>query len=111
MKLLSSIVLLTGLALGSLAYAQDPQTTPPQRPSDAPKVSVTGCLAKGTSTGEYAITDQKSGETVPFSAPAQIDKYLNQTVTLTGTFINQGQGKVFRPESISQVSSTCDKGK
>src|SRR6266436_5147992 len=112
MKLLSSAVLLASLAVGSIAYAQDPQTPPPPQPkqqSDTPKVSVTGCLTKGTTNGEYMITDQKSGEKVPFNGPVQLDKYVNQTVKLTGT-IAQGGDKAFKPESINQISPTCEKG-
>jgi hypothetical protein len=112
MKLLSSVVLVGGLVMGSLAYAQDPsQTTPPrEKPGDASKVSITGCLTKGAVASEYLITDQKSGEKLPFNTPAPIDKYVNQTVKLTGTIASQGQEKVFRPESINQVAATCDKG-
>ena len=112
MKLFSSVVLLAGLALGSVAYGQDPaQTTPPpQKQSNAPKVSVTGCLSKGATPSEYVITDQKTGEKVPFSAPVELDKYLNQAVRLTGTMAGQGQDKVFKPETITQVATTCGKG-
>ena len=112
MKLFSSVVLLTGLALGSVAYGQDPaQPTPPaQKPTDAPKVIVTGCLMKGTEAAQYMITDQKTGEKVPFSGPSQLDNYLNQTVKLTGTVVAQGQEKVFKPESLNQVAATCEKG-
>ena len=112
MKLFSSVVLLAGLALGSLAYGQDPaQTTPPpQKQSNAPKVSVTGCLMKGTEAAQYVITDQKTGEKVPFSGPSQLDKYVNQTVKVTGTMVAQGQEKIFKPESINQVADTCQKG-
>jgi len=107
MKLLSSIVLLTGLVLGSIAYAQDPPTAP--KPSDVPKTTVTGCLEKGTEAGQYTITDQKTNQKVPFPGPAQLDQYINQTVKLTGTMVAQGQDKVFRPESVSKVSATCEK--
>jgi hypothetical protein len=112
MKLFSSVVLLAGLALGSVAYGQDPaQTTPPpQKPTDAAKVSVTGCLMKGAEAAQYMITDQKTGEKVPFTGPSQLDKYLNQTVRVTGTIVAQGQEKVFKPESINQVADTCQKG-
>src|SRR6476660_781244 len=118
MKLFSSVVLLTGLALGSVAYGQDPAQTPPpppqqqqqQPPTDTAKVSVTGCLMKGTDAAQYTITDQKTGEKVPFSGPAQLEKYLNQTVKVTGTLVAQGQEKVFKPESINQVANTCEKG-
>ena len=113
MRLLSSAVLLAFLALGSIAYAQDPsQTTPPPQPkqSDTPKVTVTGCLTKGAGATDYLITDQKSGEKVPFTGPAQLDKYVNQTVKLTGTVGAQGGDKAFKPESINQISPTCEKG-
>src|SRR4051794_14522576 len=113
MRLLSSAVFLALLAVGSIAYAQDPgQTTPPSQPkqSDAPKVSVTGCLTKGGGTGEYLITEQKSGEKVPFNGPVQLDKFVNQTVKLTGTIAAQGGDKAFKPESINQISPTCEKG-
>jgi len=108
MKLFPSLALFTCLALGSLAYGQDPpQSAPPQKSNDASKVTVTGCLTKGTSANEYVITDQKSGEKVPFAGPAQLEKYVNQTVKLTGTMAAQGQ---FKPESINQVAATCEKG-
>jgi len=113
MKLLCSIVFLTGLALGNTAYGQDPSQSPPQqKQSDSQKVSVTGCLGKGAAVGEYTITDQKTGEKVPFAGPAaQVDKYLNQTVKVTGTISSEGQSKVFKPESIDQVAASCEKAK
>jgi hypothetical protein len=112
MKLFPSMLLLTGLALGSVAYGQDPsQAAPPQGPSDAGKMTVTGCLTKGATAGQYTITDQKTGEKTPIAGPDQLDKYLNQTVKLTGTIASQGQEKVFKPDSISQVSATCEKSK
>jgi hypothetical protein len=111
MKLLSSVVIPACLALASLAYGQDPpQGTPtPQKSGDASKVSVTGCLTKGTNANEYLVTDQKTGEKLPFAGPAQLDKYLNQTVKLTGTMAGQGEDKVFKPEAINQVSASCEK--
>jgi hypothetical protein len=65
---------------------------------------------KGTAASQYMVTDQKTGEKVPFAGPAQLDKYVNQTVKLTGTIVAQGQEKVFRPEAINQVAATCEKG-
>ena len=112
MKVFCSMVLLTGLALGNIAYGQSPsQDTPPQKQSDASKVSVTGCLTKGTAAGLYTITDQKTGEKTPIAGPDQLEKYLNQTVKLTGTISGQGQDKVFRPESVDQVAASCEKSK
>ena len=112
MKLFCSMVLLTGLALGNIAYGQSPsQDTPPQKQSDASKVSVTGCLTKGAAAGLYTITDQKTGEKTSISGPDQLDKYLNQTVKLTGTISGQGPDKVLKPEAVDQVAASCDKGK
>ena len=47
-------------------------------------------------------------EKYSFPGPAQLDAYLNQTVKLTGSMQSGTNGeKVFRPESIAPVSSTC----
>ena len=72
-------------------------------------MTVTGCLTKGASAGLYTITDQKTGEKTPIASPDELNKYLNQTVKLIGTIASQGQEKVFKPESVSQVSATCEK--
>jgi hypothetical protein len=74
-------------------------------------MTVTGCLTKGASAGQYTITDQKTGEKTPIAGPDELDKYVNQTVKLIGTIGSQGQEKVFKPESVSQVSASCDKAK
>jgi hypothetical protein len=113
MKLLYSALFMAVLGLSAVAYAQDQgQTAPPQekqQPSDAPKTTITGCLMKGTSDGSYVITDQTSGEKLPFNGPAQLDRFVNQTVKLTGTMTGAGADKVFNPESIAQVSPSCSK--
>ncbi len=112
MKLFSTTVLFASLALGGAAYAQDPgQNTPrsqQKQESEGTKVSVIGCLTKGGSSNEYQITDDKSGQKLPFNGPAQLDRYVNQTVKLTGT---QAADKSFRPETIAQVAPSCEKGK
>jgi hypothetical protein len=97
------------LALGSLAFAQSPsrQAPPPEKSNDAPKVTVTGCLAKDSAANAYTITDKQTGEKLAFQAPAQIEKFLNQTVKLTGTMVTKGQEKSFQPETINQVAATC----
>jgi hypothetical protein len=107
------------VGLGCVAYAQNPdqqappsqqQAPPSQQKQDdqAQKVSLVGCLTKGTGQGEYVIADQKSGEKVTFAAPDKIEKFLNQTVQLSGRVVNKGGDKVFQPESIASVSSTCE---
>jgi len=109
MKLFPSVVLSLGLALGTLAYGQNPaQGTPaPEKSNDTPKVTFTGCLAKGSAANEYTITDQKTGEKIQFTGPAQVEKFVNQTVKLTGTMVTKGQEKAFQPETINQVAETC----
>ena len=109
MKLLSSAVIVACLALGGIAYAQEGTPPTPKQQSDTPKVTVTGCLAKAETANTYVITDQKSSEKLSFNGPPQLDKYVNQTVTLTGTLAMQGSEKVFKPEAINPVSTTCSK--
>ena len=115
MKLFSSAVFVGCLVMGAGAYAQDPSQSTPhsqgKQENDTSKVSVTGCLTKGNGANEYVVTDQKSGEKVPFGGPAEIDKYVNQTVKLTGTMAVQGSEKVFRPQTINQVATSCEKAK
>jgi hypothetical protein len=106
MKLLSCALFAAVLTLGTAAYAQDqPSSQPKQGPNDPPKASIIGCLTKGSSDGTYLIADQDSGEKVQFNGPAQLDQYVNQTVKLTGT----RSGKNFSPETIAQVSPSCNK--
>jgi hypothetical protein len=105
----SSAVIVACLALGGIAYAQEGTPPTPKQQSDTPKVTVTGCLAKAETANTYVITDQKSSEKLSFNGPPQLDKYVNQTVTLTGTLAMQGSEKVFKPEAINPVSTTCSK--
>jgi hypothetical protein len=106
------VTLFASLILGAAAYAQEPGAPPSQQKeqNDAQKVSVTGCLAKGQGGSGYTVTDQKSGQQVAFNGPAQLDKYVNQTVRLTGTVESQGGEKVFKPTAITSVSPSCEAG-
>jgi len=99
---------------GDTAPGAPSQRTPDAQAPDSPgasqadKVSVTGCLAKGTQANQYVITDSSSHEKYNFPGPAQLDRYVNQTVKLTGAMQAGDHGeKVFRPESIAPVSSSC----
>jgi len=113
MKQLSSALFAACLILGPAVYAQDQGQTPPsqrkQAPDDAQKTTITGCLTKGSGDGVYIVADQTSGEKVQFNGPAQIDRYVNQTVKLTGTMSGGGADKTFSPETIAQVSPSCSK--
>jgi hypothetical protein len=98
------------IGLGTLAYAQDPGGRPPaQREQREPQeVSYTGCLTKGTAAGQYMIVDQKTGERVVFGASEKIEKYLNQTVTLTGRISDRSGERMFQPESVKVVAPSCE---
>ena len=115
MKLLYSACFIAVLGL-SAAYAQDPnQSSQPQQKqqqqpqSDPQKTSFTGCLTKGSTTGSYILTEQTSGQKVSFNGPEQLDRFVNQTVKLTGTVSGDGADKQFNPETIAQVSPSCGK--
>jgi len=111
MNMFSTAIIAGGLTLSAAAFAQTPgqgTPSPGKQENDTPKVSVTGCLTKGGGANEYSVTDEK-GEKVPFGGPAQLDKYVNQTVMLTGTMATQGSNKVYKPEAIKQVSPSCGK--
>lgn len=112
-------------AAGAPSQSQGPQTpgaahapdaqTPGAAGSQQPQAeagstaSVTGCLTKGSDAGSYVITDQKTGDKYPFSGPAQLDKFVNQTVKLSGAMTGQGADKMFKPDRIAPVATTCEK--
>lgn len=107
MRILLSAVFSALIGIAGVAQAQEPSQPPSEhRQADNPKVSVTGCLNKGSGAGAYTITDQRSGEKVPFSGPEKLDQYVNQTVTLTGTMTTD---KSFKPETIKSVAASCEK--
>jgi hypothetical protein len=116
-KLSRSATFTVFVGLGLVAFAQTPRPrTPPSQQTEpdpsnpqaaGQSTTVTGCLMKGTGPGEYAITDKASGEKLTFAAPDQLQRYVNQTVQLTGTMTTRGGEKAFRPESVKSVSPSC----
>lgn len=122
MKQLSLTAIFTAfVTLGTLSSAQVPgqQRTPPSQqaePGDPPgdpgggtPLTITGCLMKGTASNEYALTDSKSGEKYSFAAPDQLQRYVNQTVQLTGSVMTRGGDRTFRPESVKSISPSCER--
>jgi hypothetical protein len=113
-RLLLSTIVLTAFAMGSEVYAraqekgtsQEQQQPEAQQP-DAQPASITGCLTKGTNDNEYMIADQKSGEKTSFRASSTLDKYVNQTITLTGKMIVMNGSRIFRRETATPVSNSC----
>lgn len=116
----ASAVFILSLGLAVTVFGQEPnpgrkapspQNNEQQQAPDqghAQKVSLTGCLAKGTQTNQYVITDQASHQKVAFPGPSQLDQYVNQTVKITGNMVEDGNGrKVFQPDSLNPVSPSC----
>ncbi len=108
MKFLLTLTLT--MFLGAAAYAQNPppRTPPPSQDQDQQSTTVTGCLTKGTNTGEYQIKDSKTGEKLTFAGPDRLDSYVNHTVQLTGKMMMNGAEKAFQPQSIKTVSNSCE---
>jgi hypothetical protein len=101
------------IVLSTSAYAQEqppPKKQPPpsqQKEGGGDPVTVTGCLKKGSSQGDYVIDDKKSGDKIKFTASSKLDAYVNQTVELTGTMSSQGGEKMFQPETVKSVAASC----
>ncbi len=108
MKFLATLTLT--MFLGAAAYAQNPppRTPPSQDQQDSQSTTVTGCLTKGSNTGEYQIKDSKTGETLTFAGPDRLESYVNHTVQLTGKMMASGNEKSFQPQSIKTVSNSCE---
>jgi hypothetical protein len=100
------------VGLGSAAYVQDPDrgSSAPQQSEQEQSgtVSFTGCLTKGASANEYMIADQASGQKVAFLASEQLEKYVNQTIKLSGKVVVRGGQRQFQPERVQPVSTSCE---
>jgi hypothetical protein len=116
-KFIHSAMFTVFIGMGIAAFAQNPnQRTPPsQQDQSEPNeqaggqpMTITGCLMKGDTPDQYAITDNKSGEKISFAAPDQLQKFLNQTVQLTGSVMNRGGQRTFQPQSVKAVSPSCE---
>jgi hypothetical protein len=121
-KLTHSAMFTVFIGMAIAAFAQNPNQRTPRTPQSEPnaqqsepneqaggqQVTITGCLMKGDTPDQYAITDSKSGEKVSFAAPDQLQKFLNQTVQLTGAVMNRGGQKAFQPQSVKSISPSCE---
>ena len=126
------VITFLALGLGLATYAQQPGPSRQAPPGQAPgaqsqprgaqpgppdadrsagqgeRISVTGCLAKASQANQYTITDSSSHEKYTFPGPSQLDRYVNQTVKLTGSMESGDHGeKIFHPESLAPVSTSC----
>jgi hypothetical protein len=83
---------------------QAPQQGQRQRTDDS---ILTGCLAKGTTTGQFILTDRAGRKTsVTGEAGVELEKHAaNSTVRLTGSRAADG---TFAASKIEHVSATCE---
>ena len=102
---MKSLFLSALMLAGTTMFAQTQQ-----QPNDTGRQmeTLTGCLTKSTTNGEYVLSDQKSGEKFTFRGPQRLDSYINHTVQMNGTMVNDQNGqKQFQPQSVKTVSDTC----
>ena len=72
--------------------------------------TLTGCLTKGDTAGQYMLSDTTSGEKkrVTASSGVDLEKHsANHTVRLTGKLSDDGQ--TFTATNVEHVSETCAK--
>src|SRR5687768_5744117 len=104
---LLSISALAGFSV--IGFAQQAQQTPQQKEGERQRAAstITGCLAKADTAGQYTITDKSGSKTtVTASSGVELDKHAaNHTVTLTGS---RDSGGNFSATKVEHVSATCD---
>jgi hypothetical protein len=100
--LASIAVLLAGVLL-----AQEPAKEPSTAKSQ-PETTLTGCLNKGSSPGQYVLTDQKTGDATPVTGTSDLEQHsANHTVKLTGSRTTEGGRPVFTATKLEHISATC----
>src|ERR1051325_9596328 len=89
------------------AYSQDANRTNPQK-----ETTMTGCLSKAGSPGEYTLTDEKTGTKTTVLGPETLEKpSANHKVELTGTESIEGGKTMFHVSKIRHISESCTAGK
>lgn len=109
-KHITSLLSISALAgFSVIGFAQEPQQTPQQKEGERQRAAttITGCLAKGTATGQYTLTEKGGAKTtVAASAGVELEKHAaNHTVRLTGS---KDTGGTFTATKVEHVSATCE---
>jgi hypothetical protein len=107
MKLLLPLALCI-MSFGSAVAQQRPATPQHQPDDDAQAVTLSGCLTKGSSDGQFIITDSKSNQKISFNGSPRLATYVNHTVELTGRMTDQNGERTFQPTAIKSLASTCE---
>ena len=110
MRIVSAGIAILLLTVTSFAQSADKSKEEQDR-ARAASTTITGCLTKGDTAGQYMLTDNTGAKKniVP-SSGVDLDKHAaNHTVKLTGTMSQDGQ--TFTATNVEHVSSSCEAAK
>ncbi len=92
--------------VGPVQRASAAQTAA-QQEEQPTSVTLRGCLTKDAQSQRFMVADENSGRNVSFDAPAQLERYVNQTVEITGRVVTRNGEKTFQPRAVKSVASSC----
>ena len=102
---MKSLFLSALMLAGTTLFAQS-QQQPNPNDTGRQMQTLTGCLTKSATEGEYVLSD-KNGDKYTFRGPQRLDSYINHTVQMSGTMMKDNGEKKFQPQSVKTVSDTC----
>ena len=125
------VTMAMSMALGAVAsgVSQDAIPALQREARPAPQISIpttlTGCVARGTATGTYALTDiLKEGEATPAARNAperltvvlsgtdvDVSKHVGHKVSVTGAYASDERATGARTEKPAAASATREGGK
>ena len=96
------------VALSPAAYSQDANRENPA----GKETTMTGCLTKSGTAGEYTLTDEKTGTKTTVMGPDMLEKHsANHKVELTGTEATHDGKTMFHATKIKHISTSCTPAK
>lgn len=100
-------VLFAASALAISAALAAGQEGPPSRDAaSASEKTITGCVTKGSSPGEFFLADAKSHKTLLLSSDT-VASHAGKQVKATGTMEKSGDTRVFRVTRVDVIADTC----
>ena len=107
MKSTASCIASVAFLLAGILLAQEPPKESSNVKSQQ-ETTLTGCLNKGSSQGQYVLTDQKTGDKTPVNGTSDLEQHsANHTVKLTGNRTTEGGRPVFTATKVEHLSATC----
>jgi len=94
--------------LAPAAYTQEANRTDPA----GKQTTITGCLTKSSTAGEFTLTDEKTGMKTMVMGPQSLEKHsANHKVELTGAETTHDGKTMFHATKIKHISPTCTAAK